>query len=271
MEKQVEKVRKPKYAGSFYPAEPKELSKMVEKFVLEGKTSIPENAVLKALIVPHAGYIYSGPVAGAAYSVLKDFAPKRIVLFGPSHQQYFSGAYGFQNPWASPLGEVKIAEHGLQLIEENNEHSLEVQLPFLQTVLKKFEFLPVLYGEIDAIDLASLVESYLDKDTVLVASSDLSHYLPYEKAKRIDFETINSVYLLDLEKFLQIGDACGKTGIGALIVLAKKHHWVPLLLQYKNSGDTAGDKKSVVGYAAIAFFSEKKEKKMNEKQNMVGK
>jgi AmmeMemoRadiSam system protein B len=262
MEKQVEKVRKPKYAGSFYPSDQKELSKMVEKFVSEGKASFPGNAVLKALVAPHAGYIYSGPVAGAAYGVLKDSPPKKIVLFGPSHQQYFSGAYGFQKPWVTPLGEVKIAEHGLQLIEEDNEHSLEVQLPFLQTVLKKFEFLPVLYGEIDALDLASLIDSYLDKNTVLVASSDLSHYLPYEKAKKIDFDTINSIYELDLRKFLQVGNACGKTGIGALIVLAQKYNWAPLLLQYKNSGDTAGDKKSVVGYAAIAFFSKKKEKEV---------
>ena len=131
---------------------------------------------------------------------------------------------------------------------------MKIQLPFLQTVLEDFEFTPIIYGDIDAKELADIINTELNEDSVLVASSDLSHYLSYALAKETDISTINSILKLDFDLFSRIGDACGKTGIAALILLAKKYNWKPILLDYKNSGDTAGDKERVVGYSAIAFF-----------------
>ena len=113
---------------------------------------------------------------------------------------------------------------------------------------------PIIYGDVSAEEIAGLAEKVLSKESIFIASSDLSHYLSYEKAKQIDSGTINSILALDLKKFLSGGDACGKIGIAGLIILARKNKWIPVLLDYRNSGDTAGDKKGVVGYAAIAFM-----------------
>jgi len=251
----VEKIRKAIYSGSFYPAEEKKLSSMIDGFLSQAN---PKKILgkLRALTVPHAGYIYSGLTAAFAYKALGIAKPKRIVLFGPSHHDYLNGAYGFDEKWETPLGIVPAAKSRLEVIKNDREHSLEVQLPFLQKVLADFEFVPVIYGEADAKEIAQIAEELSSKDSVIIASSDLSHYLPYEEAKQADNSTIGSILALDLEKFLKIGDACGKIGIAALIILARKNKWRPILLDYKNSGDTSGDKKGVVGYAAIAFVEE---------------
>ena len=263
----MENTRPPMYAGSFYPASKKELSLMINSF-LKKSISKKQKGELKALIVPHAGYVYSGVVAAFAYNLIKAAKSKNIILFGPSHSVYINGAYGFSGIWQTPFGEVKISSSDLPIVKGDKEHCLEVQLPFLQTILKKFEFKPIIYGEISSEELADIIEtennalennnSKNKKDSLLIASSDLSHYLTYAEAKKIDLETINSILELNFEKFEKTGDACGKTGIGALIILAKKNNWKPVLLDYKNSGDTAGDKKGVVGYTAIAFFEKER-------------
>jgi AmmeMemoRadiSam system protein B len=254
-------VRSPQYAGSFYPSNPKELASMLAQMLEENNFQRTAKKLkidckkIRAAVVPHAGYIYSGPTAAVAYNAIAEAKPKRVVLLGPSHQSYIDGAYSFSGAWSTPLGITHLNNSRLEMhsISNDFEHSLEVQLPFLQSVLDGFELTPIIYGEVDAEDLAKEIAPLEAKGTLFLASSDLSHYLPYEEAKAVDAETIEAVLSLDLEKFLRVGDACGKTGIAALMVLAKKKKWKPHLLDYRNSGDTAGDKDKVVGYAAIVF------------------
>ncbi|MFA6268749.1 MAG: AmmeMemoRadiSam system protein B [archaeon] len=252
-----ENIRAPIYAGSFYPAQKAELSKTINSFLKKTKAKKISGTV-KAIIVPHAGYVYSGGVAASAYKAITKSNPSKVILFGPSHQAYLEGAFSFSGTWQTPLSTTNLSSADLSIIKNDNEHSLEVQLPFLQTVLEKFDFTPIIYGEISPEELADIVSCEITNKSLLIASSDLSHYEDYKIAKQIDSETIKSILELDLEKFLKVGDACGKLGLAALIILAKKNNWKATLLQYKNSGDTAGDKKSVVGYASIVFVEKEK-------------
>jgi MEMO1 family protein len=249
------KVREAKYAGSFYPKDKHELSQMVLNLMSKSK---PKKVLgkVKALIVPHAGYVYSGEVAAKAYTLLKERLPKRVILLGPAHHDYVDGVYSFEGYWATPIGKTRIHKSGLGVITGDSEHSLEVQLPFLQTIFKDadFEFIPLIYGANSPDLLAQICVELSNEDTVIIASSDLSHFFSYALAKKVDGDSINSILSLDFKKFLETGDACGKTGIASLLMLAKKNNWKPVLIEYKNSGDTAGDKASVVGYLAVAFI-----------------
>ncbi len=244
-------IRIPIHAGSFYPASKSELAFMINKFLSEAKVKKLKGK-LTALIVPHAGYIYSGPTAAFAYNVLRKASSKKIILLGPSHYHYIKGAYSFSLPWQTPLGLLKVNQADFLVVKKDVEHSLEVQAPFLQTVLANFEFTPIMYGEISPDALAGALLP-LEKDTVIIASSDLSHFFKYTETKQIDAVTINAILDLDFDEFMRIGDACGKIGIAALILLAKKNKWKVVLLDYRNSGDTAGSKDEVVGYVSIAF------------------
>ena len=248
-------LRKAIYAGSFYPIDKKVLSKMINGFLSKANSKKIEGE-LKALIVPHAGYIYSGLTAAFAYKILEKSTQDRIILLGPSHYDYFKGELGFIGAWETPLGVTQTQKSDLKVIENDREHSLEVQLPFLQNVLKKFEFVPIIYGETSGESLAHIAMGLSNKKTIIIASSDLSHYNSYETAKKIDNNSINAILSLDVEKFSKDGDACGKIGIISLMLLAIKNNWTPILLDYKNSGDTTKDKKSVVGYCAIGFFKQ---------------
>jgi len=248
---QKKESRTPIHAGTFYPADKEQLSKIIEKFLSEAKPK-KLGGELAALIVPHAGYIYSGFTAAFAYNTLREASPKKIILLGPSHYHYIKGAYSFSAPWKTPLGVLKVNQVDFPIVKKDIEHSLEVQAPFLQTVLANFGFTPIMYGEISPDALAGALLP-LEKGTVVIASSDLSHFFKYEEAKQIDAVTINAILDLDFEEFMLTGDACGKIGIATLILLAKKNKWKPILLDYRNSGDTAGNKEEVVGYASIAF------------------
>ena len=227
----TQKVRKSLYAGSFYPSDKKELSKIVSAFLTKANSK-KINKKLRALIVPHAGYIYSGSTAGFAYQVLKEASPKRVVLLGPSHHDYLVGAFGFGGEWETPLGKVKLEEPFLQILESDKEHSLEVQLPFLQRALKKFNFLPIIYGDIGAKALSIILEDASTKETIFISSSDLSHFAKYDKAVKIDETTIKAILNLDFAGIDAFGDACGKIGIAALIILAIKYNWKAVLLDY---------------------------------------
>jgi AmmeMemoRadiSam system protein B len=236
-------------AGTFYPADAKKLRKMIAEMLKKAKRKKFGGSAVAA-IVPHAGYEYSGWVAASAYLEIKKADPHRIVLAGPSHREYIGGAYSFDENWSGPLGEVKVSPAGLPIMKHDSEHSLEVQVPFLQETLGNFGRVPIIYGEISAEMLAEAIKK---EDGFVVVSSDLSHYLPYEEAGRIDKNTLQKILDLDAGGLEREGDACGLTGITALVLIAKERGWKPVLLDYRNSGDITGDKGGVVGYASIIF------------------
>jgi len=219
----------------------------------------------KALIVPHAGYIYSATTAACAYALLKGCSFLRVVLVGPAHRVAFHGvAPSSSSAFCTPFGDVPLSTDGQALagcfdcvtINEAahaQEHSLEVQLPFLQLVLGDFELLPLCVGMVDASELAAVLESlYADEGTLFVISSDLSHYHPYTQARAMDQATLKQVLAGQMVGHEQ---ACGATGINALSLLAGSHGLKAQLLDYRNSGDTAGDRDRVVGYGALAYVA----------------
>jgi AmmeMemoRadiSam system protein B len=220
----------------------------------------------KALIVPHAGYVYSGPTAARGYVLLETSRARirRIVLIGPAHRCGFTGlALSSAAAFATPLGEVAL-DHALddQLLEVPHvieadryhaaEHSLEVQLPFLQRVLEDFVLLPVVVGDATPQEVAAVIEAaWGGPDTVVVISSDLSHYLPYDVAEAVDKDTVQRI--LDLRWPLPEHAACGGRAVNGLLLAACEHHLQPALVDRRNSGDTAGDRERVVGYAAVGL------------------
>lgn len=250
-------IRKPAVAGMFYPADRQELKQIVNHFLDEGK-EIKFKGNLKALIVPHAGYIYSGIVAGAGFKLLKKTDFRKVILLGPTHQFPFFGAALAKEDFETPLGPVKSGKTE-ELFKENQiielpeahlrEHSLEVELPFLQETLKDFELYAFSLGEIEEERLAETISRFIDGKTLVLASSDLSHYFDYKTAVEKDKETIRKILSFDFSGL----EACGEKPVKVLMHLAKKLGWKPFLIDYKNSGDTAGDKKKVVGYCAIGF------------------
>ena len=256
------KIKESKFAGTFYPAGREELKGMIDGFF--GETDIKKPNIstgkIKAIICPHAGYVYSGLTSAFAYQAIKKEGFNKVIVIGPAHQLWFKGiAVCDYEQWQTPLGNIKIDGElpGDINFEINNlafehEHSVEVQLPFLQSVLKNFTLKPFITGELnDYASTAENIKKYLDKHTLLVISSDLSHYHNYEKAQLLDEETVNEINLL--KGIINHEQACGADGINILMHLARELGWKPVLLDKRNSGDTAGDKDRVVGYCAIAF------------------
>lgn len=256
-------VRQPAVAGMFYPADTRQLAHQMQQLLAGAR---PFDLIPKALIVPHAGYIYSGAIAATAYATLLPVASsiRRVVLLGPTHRVAVRGlALPGAEAFDTPLGRVALDTAGARAIAQLPqvgisaqahalEHSLEVQLPFLQSILTDFTLLPLAVGMATAEEVAEVLESVWGGDeTLIVISSDLSHYLPYATAKRVDKETAQSI--LDLHQPIAHDHACGGTPISGLIVAARKHHLAPHLLDLRNSGDTAGSHERVVGYAAFAF------------------
>jgi AmmeMemoRadiSam system protein B/AmmeMemoRadiSam system protein A len=251
----------------FYPAEALQLAHDVRQLLVEAH---PHNLIPKALIVPHAGYIYSGAIAATAYATLNQIAShvRRVVLLGPTHRVAVRGlALPDADAFATPLGIVQVdlaAAHAIAHLQQvtisaqshAQEHSLEVQLPFLQTVLPDFKLLPLAVGMTSAEEVAEVLEILWGGDeTLIVISSDLSHFLPYSTAQQVDNETVQSI--LKLHQPIAHDRACGGTPISGLIVAARQHHLTPHLLDLRNSGDTAGSHDKVVGYTAIAFTQDK--------------
>jgi AmmeMemoRadiSam system protein B len=256
-------IRPPAVAGMFYPADPGQLAHVVQQLLGEARHF---DLVPKALIVPHAGFIYSGAIAATAYATLRDVASRirRVVLLGPTHRVAVRGlALPGADAFDTPLGRVTLDTAAAQAIAHLPqvgispqahalEHSLEVQLPFLQNVLSDFKLLPLAVGMATAEEVAEVLEAVWGGDeTLIVISSDLSHYLPYASAQRIDNETAQSI--LELRQPIDHDHACGGTPISGLIVAAQKHRLAPHLLDLRNSGDTAGSHDQVVGYASFAF------------------
>ena len=260
-------VRPAAVAGLFYPGARAALLASVRACLVEAATRPrAAGAVPKALIVPHAGYVYSGPIAAAAYARLaaSHAAIRRVVLLGPTHRVPVRGlALPSVRAFATPLGEVEVDRKAAALaltlpqVEESDaahalEHSLEVQLPFLQAVLDDFRIVPFAVGDASTGDVADVLERlWGGPETLVVVSSDLSHYHPYAEARAIDRGSAEGI--LALAAPLDYEQACGATPINALVVCARRHGLAPELLDLRNSGDTAGDKSRVVGYASFAF------------------
>ena len=262
-------VRAPAVAGMFYPRDAAELSQdLAELMEQAGDTAIAPGFP-KVLVVPHAGYIYSGPVAASAYDRLRAARGivTRVVLLGPCHRVPVRGlALPGASAFDTPLGRIRIdsasakAIAGMSQVVESKaahamEHSLEVQLPFLQTVLGEFSLLPVVVGEATPEEVAEVLERlWGGPETLIVISSDLSHYHSYEDARRIDETTANSI--IGLDGRISHEQACGATPIAGALLAAKRHGLGASLLDLRNSGDTAGSPDQVVGYAALAFTEE---------------
>ncbi|MDH2915834.1 MAG: AmmeMemoRadiSam system protein B [Gallionella sp.] len=255
--------RPPAVAGMFYPADADQLAREVLGFLSSVRT---RESNPKAVIVPHAGYIYSGAVAANAYAALRDVAHRirRVILLGPAHRVAVRGlALPDTESFATPLGRITLDKEAMQAVARlpqvvidgsahAQEHSLEVQLPFLQIVLGDFTLLPLVVGMASADEVAEVLENVWGGDeTLIVVSSDLSHYLPYIAARTIDRQTTEII--LELQQLPSHEEACGATPINGLLLAARKHHLTPHLLDLRNSGDTAGSRDRVVGYAAFVF------------------
>ncbi len=254
-------------AGAFYPSSAPRLSQEVDELVSKAKPSGASRA-LKAAIVPHAGYVYSGAIAASAYALLRAARDRvrRVVLLGPSHFVRLQGlALAAVEAMETPLGEVAVdldwVTHasGLpQMVESAQaharEHSLEVQLPFLQRILGQFTVVPLVVGEAHPEAVAEVIDAlWGGNETVVLVSSDLSHYLPYDLAMKADKRTAARVLELD-PVLLPNEDACGATAINGLLVASAKAGLRPAVLDLRNSGDTAGPRSEVVGYGSFAFF-----------------
>lgn len=256
------RVRPSAVAGMFYPYNRNDLREMVNAF-LESAKKTSVDGKLRGLVVPHAGYVYSGPVAAVGYKLLKENNPNidTIFLIGPSHTARFLGvAQAEEEYWETPIGRVEMEQlPESQSIKNNSmihqkEHCLEVQMPFLQTVLGKFRSYALLTSEVSARILATELTRELDENSLIIASSDLSHYHPYDQAVRIDSVANKAVPLMDMEKVENFVEACGKDAILILMNIAKIKRWKCKFLDYKNSGDTSGPRDQVVGYGCYAFY-----------------
>jgi len=263
-------VRPAALAGRFYPGQAYALAREIDAYV---EAAQPVRRALdglapKMLLVPHAGYIYSGPVAGSAYACLAPLRGRvrRVVLLGPAHRVAVRGLAAPQaGAFETPLGRVTIDAQALALLDDlpqvgvsdlahAEEHSLEVQLPFLQRALGAFDLVPLAVGRATPDEVAEVLERLWGGDeTLVVISSDLSHYLPYAEARRRDEATVARVLALD--PALDHDEACGATPLAGALLAARRHGLAARRLDLRNSGDTAGDRQRVVGYAAVAFVA----------------
>ena len=271
----AEDVKGPSVAGTFYPADKNSLQDSVDGFLSKAEKT-PSTGRLLALISPHAGYVFSGQVAAYGYKQLKDSDIKKVILIGPSHHVGFRGASVYtKGSFRTPLGDVRINEKLAEdLLNETadvrfnpeayeKEHSLEVQLPFLQTVLRDFTIVPILIGSPTKKTFEHLVSKLteiLDEKTLLIASTDLSHYHDYLTAKEMDNKVVSAIERLsitDVVELLGTGKAelCGSFPIIVVMEVARRSGAnLGKLFKYANSGDVTGDKDKVVGYASIGLY-----------------
>jgi len=262
----MQNIRPPAVAGMFYPGTPQELAREV-RGMLAAVPPAPTFTQPKALVAPHAGYVYSGPTAAHAYAVLAPHAKRirHVVLLGPCHRVAVRGlAVPNCTAFETPLGVVPVDDRAVaaalalpQVVRHEAahaaEHSLEVQLPFLQAVLDEFTIAPFAVGYATPDEVAEVLDLLWGGDeTLVVVSSDLSHYHSYADAQRRDRHSADDI--LHLRLLLDHDQACGATPINGLIEVAQRRGLQPRLLDLRNSGDTAGDRSRVVGYASFAFL-----------------
>jgi MEMO1 family protein len=275
-------VRPPAVAGLFYPEDPQALRSVIRDCLAQARGPAAASSAFdqaeaaqpcrpKALIAPHAGYVYSGPIAGSAYRSLDSMhGIERVVIIGPSHFVPFSGlALPRAEAFQTPLGVVPVDEDARREVlrlshvvtadaPHAREHSLEVQLPFVQAVLGEIPVLPIAAGDASAQQVAAALECvWAGPETLVVISSDLSHYLDYARARVVDASTAEAI--LDYSTELDGDQACGCVGINGLMHLARERELGVRLLDLRNSGDTQRDRSRVVGYGAFALY-EKRER-----------
>lgn len=258
-------IRPAAVAGIFYPRDARVLHAQVADLLAQTLPK-PATAAPKVLVVPHAGYIYSGPVAATGYALLERIRHRisRVVVIGPAHRMALRGfALPAAQIFATPLGDVPVSRRDWQTLQTRPdvmvndaphaaEHCIEVQLPFLQSTLDKFEIVPLLVGQASAEAVAEVLDALWGGDeTLILISSDLSHYTPYDLARRTDRATVNQI--IEGAPPLAHDQACGATALNGLMLLSERHQLEPQLLDLRNSGDTAGDRSSVVGYSCLAF------------------
>ena len=261
------KVRRAAVAGSFYPADPGDLRAAVQAYLenAEGDAA----AIPKAIIAPHAGYIYSGPIAATAYKRLSRSQArgkiKRVVLLGPAHRVGFQGlALSSADRFTTPLGDIPVDVAAVRSLSgfpdvlvlddaHAREHSLEVHLPFLQEVLGDFALVPIAVGEASPEAVACVLDAlWGGPETLIVVSSDLSHYYDYATARELDRETSRAIVAMRPEA-IGYEQACGRRPVNGLLVAAKRRGLRASMLDLRSSGDTAGDRDQVVGYGSYIF------------------
>ena len=257
-------VRNPAVAGLFYPADPRELRAMIADFLAAADTSV---SVPKAIIAPHAGYVYSGPIAASAYARLKPARGQisRVVLLGPAHRVGFHGlALSSADYFVTPLGRIPIDQEAVKKISRlpqvhvmdaahAQEHSLEVHMPFLQEVLGEFSLLPLVVGDAEPGEVAEVLDLlWGGPETLIVISSDLSHYHDYKTAQNLDSRTSQAIEQLRIED-IQYDQACGRNPVNGLLHVARRLGLKAKTIDLRNSGDTAGSSDRVVGYGAYVF------------------
>lgn len=256
-------------AGMFYAGDRRELENDLDTLLTAVPRPAPSATVPKAIIAPHAGYIYSGPTAAAVYALVGLARERitRVVLLGPTHRVAVRGlALPEADAFETPLGRVPIDAEAVASIRtlpqvvvspaaHASEHSLEVHLPFLQAVLDSFRLVPLAIGSAEPAEVAEVIDALWDgPETLIVVSSDLSHYLSYRDAQGLDRRTADAI--LELSTDISHDQACGATPVTGLNLAARRRGLAPRLVDLRNSGDTAGDKGRVVGYGAFAYFED---------------
>jgi len=259
-------IRQPAVAGQFYPARPEQLERDIHRYI--SQAALPQDlGDVKAVVTPHAGYVYSGPTAGYAFKAVQELPTRNwtVFLLGPAHRVPVDGvALGHYSAFRTPLGDVPIATQRVdQMLQRSSlytraagahapEHCLEVVVPFLQVALPDFQLVPMLFGQVDPHAVGQDLTRRLGEEDLLVVSSDLSHFYPDDTARELDQEFLEGL-LAGQERQVLSGEACGRAPVGALMQVAERKRWSPHLLDYRTSADTAGDRSRVVGYAAVAY------------------
>jgi len=262
-------VRRAAVTGQFYPASARDVEAMFTRFNELLDENIKDPSLLRrstrAVIVPHAGYIYSGFTANVAYRLLANSGAKRVVVIGPSHRVYLQGtSVGDFERFETPLGDLPIDRMAVEALMErfglafvpaaHQEHSTEGQMPFIKTYLPDAAVVELVYGDEDPRRLAQVIEWLLKApDTAVVISTDLSHYYDIEKAKALDSICLDAVARLDPAELHKGCEACGKIGVEAMLIAAKNLGLGSMLLDYRTSADASGDTSQVVGYMSAAF------------------
>ena len=266
-------IRRAAVAGAFYPGNPRDLDTMVRRFLADAEANVPKGPVPKAIIAPHAGYIYSGAIAATAYARVKPAADlvRRVVLLGPCHRVAVNGlAVSSANAFETPLGTIPLDRPAIESIlplpqvsvfdpTHENEHSLEVHLPFLQEIFSDFSLVPLVVGRASGDDVAEVLERlWGGSETVIVVSSDLSHDLDYDTAQRMDAATSEAIEALD-PSAIDFGQACGRVPVAGLLTLARRRALDVTTLDLRNSVDVTGVPGRVVGYGAWMFTEQRAE------------